>query len=164
MKTFSVVVAIIPLLLTAPGWAQDVDSANDVEQQWQAEEADRDQRQAKLDQLMGTMAIEMQAIQNADNRKDRDALMTEHRHTMREAMDLMHEMGGTRMREMMAEHMSPGAEPETDSDRPQHLHKRMAPARPRGQMSDAHRLSDLESRVDMMQIMMESMMDDHGKN
>lgn len=164
MKILSVVAVFLALVLSSAGWAQETDAADEIDQQLQAEQADRDQRQAKLDQLMGTMAIEMQAIRDSNNRSERDALMTEHRHTMREAMDLMHEMGGTHMREMMAEHMGPGAAPAAETDRPQHLHKRMAPARPREQMSDAQRLSDLENRVDMMQVMMESMMDDHAEN
>lgn len=162
MKTFIVIAAIAAFLLSGKSWAQAPDAANEIDKQWQAEQSDRDQRQARLDQLMSTMATEMQAIRNTGNRKERDALMAEHRRTMREAMDLMHDMGGTHMREMMAEHMGSGTESDTDSNGPRHLHKRMTPARPRAQMSDAQRLADLENRVDMMQIMMESMMDDHG--
>ena len=36
-------------------------------------------------------------------------------------------------------------------------------ARPQSEMSDAQRLSDLEIRLDMMQVMMESFMENYGE-
>lgn len=164
MKTQSVVIAITVLLLSGSGWGQEVDPANEIAAQWTAEQTLRELRQARLDELMSKIAEEMEAIRNTRNREERETLMTTHRETMREAMALMRDMGGTNMREVMAEHMGPGIAPAADSDRSQHLHKRMPLARPRAQMSDAERLADLENRLDMMQIMMESMMDNHAKN
>ena len=68
------------------------------------------------------------------------------------------------MREVMAEHMGPGPAPVDDSGRALHQHKRMSHAQRRSHMSDARRLADLENRVDMMQVMLESMMSDHSEN
>ena len=164
MKTVTVVVAIAALLLTGASGAQETDPANEAAEQWTAEQTLRELRQARLDDLMGTMAAEMQAIRNTSNRDERETLMNTHRKTMREAMDLMRDMGGAHMRDVMAEHMGSGRSLASDSDRPAHQHKRMTPAQPRAQMSDSQRLADLENRVDMMQVMMESMMDDHGEN
>ena len=112
---------------------------------------------------MGTMAEEMAVIRKTKDRKKRLAFMATHRTHMREAMGLMRGMGNERMREVMFKHMGPGMEPETDSDDPWHVYERMAWSPPRAEMSDAQRLTDLESRLDMTQVMMESMMEHYGE-
>lgn len=162
MKNAMVVVGLTTMLLSGSGWAQETDAASDMAQQWQTEQVEREARQARLDELMATMAEEMQTIRSTSNSKERQALMATHRDTMREAIELMQGMGGKHMREVMAEHMGPGMEPATDANRPRHQHRRITMARPREQMSDADRLADLETRLDMMQIMMESMMDEYA--
>lgn len=159
MRTIATAIALIAVMSTGTSWAQESDPANEIAEQWQAEQAERVERQAWLDELMNTMADEMQAIRNAGNRDEREALMATHREHMREAMVLMRSMGGPHLREVMAEHLGDGMDPETDSDVPRHQHKRWVPSRPRNEMSDAQRLTDLENRVDMMQIMIESIVE-----
>lgn len=160
MRTFYPVIAVAVLLLSGTGWAQETDPADDMAEQWTAEQSAREVRQAKLEALMVTMAEEMQTIRSTKNRKERQELMATHRESMREAMGLMRGMGGMHMREVMAKHMGPGKGTSADSNRPRHQHKRAVLARPRAQMSDAQRLADLENRLDMMQVMMESMMEE----
>lgn len=164
MKTVTLIAALATLLLTSSGWAQETDPANDIAEQWSAEQTLRELRQARLDELMSAMAEEMKAIRSSENPDERQMLMATHRETMREAMGLMRDMGGAHMREVMAEHMGPGRAPAADSARASHQHKRKPHAQPRSQMSDSQRLADLENRVDMMQVMLESMMSDHSEN
>lgn len=163
MSNSKVVIGMSLLLLAGSGWAQETNPASEIAQQLQAEQMERAQRQARLDALMETIADEMQAIRNSKNREERDALMVPHRENMREAMALMRDMGGMRMREVMTEHLDPAVNPKSSSDRPAHLHKRPPPVRPRATISDSERLADLENRLDMMQVMMESMMDDQAR-
>lgn len=157
MNNFTAAIGVALLFLVGSGWAQETDPASETAEQWQVEQAAREQRQARLDELMATMADEMQAIRGAKSRSERDVLMASHQTTMREAMALMRDMGGNHMRKVMAEHVDAAAGPDTASDHQAHRHKRSAAARPRAQMSDSERLADLENRLDMMQVMMESM-------
>lgn len=161
MRPSNIVLVLIALMVSGSGWTQEADATNAMAEQWQAEQVERDVRQERLDELMAAMAEEMQTIRSTSNRKERQALMATHRETMREAMQLMQGMGGMHMRAIMAEHVGPGAEPATDANRPRHQHRRITATRPRDQMTDAERLADLETRLDMMQVMMESMMDEY---
>lgn len=163
MNRSPIVVALAAVMLAGPVWAQETDPANEIAAQYAAEKADREARQARLDELMGTMAEEMESLRNAKSRKDREAVMATHREHMREAMGLMRGMGGTRMREVMGDHMGSGMGQKMASGGPKHQHKRASAARPRAEMSDAQRLADLENRLDMMQVMMESLMNDYAK-
>lgn len=159
MRKVIVGIALATMLSTGVGWAQETDPASDISAQWQAEQAARVQRQARLDVLMTTMAEEMQTIRSTSDQTERARLMAAHRKHMRESMQLMREMGGMHMRDVVAEHLGRGTESAASSDSSQHQHKRMPAVRPRAQMSDAERLADLETRLDMMQIMMESIME-----
>jgi hypothetical protein len=164
MNRSPMIVALAALLLTGPVWAQgETDPANEMAAQYAAEQAAREARQVRLDELMGIMAGEMEAIGSAKSRKDREAVMETHRKHMREAMSLMRGMGGKRMREVMAGHMDAGMKKKMTSADPMHQHKRMAASRPRADMSDAQRLTDLENRLDMMQVMMEALMNDYAE-
>tara|TARA_R110002096_G_scaffold170341_1_gene342683 strand:+ start:16278 stop:16772 length:495 start_codon:yes stop_codon:yes gene_type:complete len=164
MKIATFVAALAILLPASISWAQETDPASEIADQWSADQALRELRQARLDELMSTIAEEMQAIRSSENPRERETLMATHRESMREAMGLMRDMGGAHMREVMAEHMGPGPAPVDDSGRALHQHKRMSHAQRRSHMSDARRLADLENRVDMMQVMLESMMGDHQEN
>ena len=162
MQRLPLIVSLVAVLLTGPVWAQETDPANEIAQQYAAERAAREARQARLDELMGTMANEMETLRNAKSRKDRAAVMETHRMHMREAMSLMRGMGGERMREVMGGHMDVGMGQTMGADGPAHQHKRGMGARPRADMSDAQRLADIENRLDMMQVMMESLMNDYA--
>ena len=166
MRQAILVIVTTAGLLSGVARTQDIDPlpANSMptsEDYWEELVADRIERHAKLDELMGTMAAEMAVIRKTKDRKKREAFMAAHLTHMREAMGLMRGMGGERMREVMAEHMDPRMEPGMESDEPWHVYRRMGSAPPRVEMSDAQRLTDLEIRIDMMQVMMESLMEHH---
>jgi len=157
----SVFIILILMLVMGVGWAQETDSTAEANDQLTAEQATHAKDQARLEELMDVMAEEMAAIRRAENRSERDALMPAHMDHMREAMGLARNMGGTRMREVMEAHMSADLESEAKNrTRPVHSHKRMVPPPPRTEMSDARRLSDLEMRVDMLQMVVESILDE----
>ena len=131
MRQAMLMIALTAGLLSGVAWSQDIDplSASSMptsEDYWVALVADRIERQAKLDELMATMAEEMAVIRKTKDRKKRDAFMAAHLTHMREAMGVMRGMGSERMREVMAEHMGPGMEPGTDADDPWHVYKLMA--------------------------------------
>ena len=156
MTRFAVIAIAFAMAGTA--WAE-TDPAAETEAQWAAERAARAERQARLETLMATMTEEMQAIRATSNRAERARLMGAHRDSMHEAMALMRDMGGEHMQAVVAEHLgrAPAArEPSTEA---KHSHRRTPTSRPRAGMSDADRLADLETRLDMMQIMMESMLE-----
>jgi hypothetical protein len=80
---------------------------------------------------------------------------------MYEAMDLMRDLGGAHMRNVMTEHLAPHhAMHHAPGMAGMGSGSHMMMSWPRSHMSDATRLDDLETRVDMMQIMMESMLND----
>ena len=168
MSKSPVVIALTVVLLAGSARAQETDPAKKVQTQWAAEKAERAERQTRLDELMGTLTEEMANIREAKNHTERQALMVKHREHMQEAMSLMRGMGGERMRELMAEHMGSGLKHEMKSEQPQRVRPSwglgmVTTPRPRAEMSDAQRLIDLENRLDMMQVMMESMMVTHTK-
>jgi len=163
MNRSPLIVALAAVLLTGPVLAQETDPANEIAAQYAAEKAAREARQARLDELMGIMAGEMEALRSAKSRKGREAVMETHRKHMREAMSLMQGMGGQRMREVMGGHMDAGGGQPMMAGKAGHQHKQGMAARPRADMSDAQRLSDIENRLDMMQVMMESLMNDYAE-
>lgn len=158
MNKLKLVVVPIAMLLFAGAWAQETDPAHDISRDWAAQQAQRAENQARLDVLMGTMTEEMAAIRTATSRKDRETLMTKHREHMREAMGLMRGMSGKHMREVMAEHTGPGMKQGMDMDSQQHMRKNMDANSKHPGMNNDERISDLEIRMDMMSVMMESMM------
>ena len=137
-------------LLVSSAWAQETDPDRDISDEWAAEQAVRAERQDRLDELMMSMANEMAEIRATTDRTKRESLMAAHRENMREAMGLMRSMGGIHMREVMAEHTGPGM---------QHAHKGMHASQTHPEMSGEQRITDLENRMDMMHVMMESMME-----
>ncbi len=164
MKTLYVTMATIALMLTGQVMAQETDPAHLIAEQWRAEQVASEARQIRLEELMSTMAQEMEAIRSADDSDQRQALMVAHRDNMQEAIWLMRELGGLHMREVMAQHLGPttgsGGESDASSLHPQHSR----PMRPRDQMSDSQRLADVENRMDMTQIMIESIVGEQSKH
>jgi len=131
---------LIAVFLTSASWAQETDPSHDISKQWAAEQTRRVENQARLNELIGTMTEEMATIRATTNREERGALMTAHREHMREALGLMRSLGGTHLHEVVSEHAGPGME-----------------------VGDAQRLDDLENRLDMMLVMMESVIE-NGTN
>jgi hypothetical protein len=174
MRQLLLVIALATGMLSGAVWAQDNDllqpieidllqlSESDLlqpsEEYWVELVAERLERQARLDALMGTMTAEMAAVRQTKDRREREALMTTHREHMREAMGLMRGFGGERMREVMSQHAGSTTEHGVNADRPHDRLKRRGSSRPRSEVSDAERLTDLESRLDMMQIIIESLL------
>lgn len=156
-------VVVATALVAGRAWAQEPSAGqNSTEDELAAEQLEDVEWQARLDELMEIMFEEMTVIRDTEERDDREALMAEHREHMREAMSLMHGMGGDRMRELMSSHMDAELTPAEPASRPAHLHRRARPAQPRAGISIAQRLTDLENRMDMMQIMMESLLDEYA--
>jgi uncharacterized protein YicC (UPF0701 family) len=144
-------------MVSGTAWVQETDPAKEIADYWRAEQAQRESRQARLDTLMSTMAEEMEAIRHTSDQGERQALMVTHRENMLEAMQLMRNMGGAHLQEVVAGHL--GSDVGSDS---KHTHG--MPARAREHMSDSARLGDLENRVDMMQIMIESIVGEQAKH
>mgnify|MGYP001557422360 FL=1 len=163
MNKLHLVAVSIAMLLVAGAWAQETDPSADITRDWAEQEAQRAENQARMDELMGTMNAEMVAIRASTNRKDRQALMTEHRAHMLEAMSLMRGMNGMHMRKAMAGHAGSGMKHAMGMNNKQHMSKDMAAPTQHSGMKTEDRIRDLEIRIDMMSIMMESMMQD-GSN
>lgn len=155
MRTLIIVVTTATMLMAGSLWSQETDPARQIADQWQAEQALRAEREQRLNELMSIMAEEMDAIHEAGDSSQRQPLMARHRVHMHEAMDLMRDLGGTHMREVTAQHIGPHHGSMHGSAGG---HQRMMSSIPRKDISDASRLADLETRVDMMQIMLESML------
>ncbi len=69
-------------------------------------------------------------------------------------------MGGERMRNIVSAHTGASG----NSDRSGDSQKSIPSSRPRTEMSDAQRLSDIEIRLDMMQVIMESLMESDAES
>ncbi len=161
MRTLIVVSTAAAMLLSGAIWSQETDPARELTEQWQAEQAQRAEREQRLNELMTVMAQEMEALHETDDRDKHRQLMTTHRNHMYEAMDLMRDLGGAHMRDVMTEHLAPHhATHHASGMAGKGSGGHMMMSRPRADMSDAIRLSDLEMRVDMMQLMMESMLNE----
>ncbi len=158
MKTLIIAVTTITMLMAGSVWSQETDPARQIAEQWQAEQTLRAEREQRLNELMSTMAEEMEAIHEAREGNQRMQLMSKHRVHMYEAMDLMRDLGGTHMREVTAQHLGPHHNDRHGAHGTAGGHPKMMSSIPRENISDAYRLRDLETRVDMMQIMMESML------
>lgn len=154
MRTLIVIVTATTLLAAGSLWSQETDPARQIAEAWQAEQDQRAEREQRLNELMTIMTGEMEAIHQANDRGERQQLLAEHREHMHEAMDLMRDLGGTHMREVTRQHLAPHSAMHHSSG----MAGTMMPSRPREDLSDATRLNDLETRVDMMQIMLESML------
>lgn len=158
MRTLIVVITTATLLMSGALWSQETDPAKQIAEQWRAEKVLRAEREARLNELMSIMAEEMEAIHEADDSGRRQQLMAKHRTHMYEAMDLMRDLGGTHMREVTSQHLGPKHGAASGSHMAKGGHQSMMSSIPREQISDASRLGDLETRVDMMQIMLESIL------
>jgi len=157
MKMSTIIFAVIALVVSGSTWAQETDPATQIADYWQAEQVQREVRQTRLDELMLTMAREMEAIRNTSDQQKRQTLMATHRENMLEAMQLMRNMGGAHLQDVVANHLGSGAGAGGE-------HEHAMPARARTHMSDSIRLADLENRIDMMQIMIESIVVEQAKN
>ncbi len=158
MRILIIVVTTATMLMAGSLWSQETDYAHQIGEQWQAEQALRVEREQRLSELMSTMAEEMDAIHKAGESSQKQELMTKHRVHMFEAMDLMRDLGGTHLRAVTMQHLGPSHGAGHEVQDAAGSHGSMMSSVPREQTSDASRLGDLETRVDMMQIMLESML------
>ncbi len=156
MKTAITAFAAVVLLISGNGWAaQETDPVQDIAQYWEQEQAQRAERQARLQELMSTLAEEMEAIRGTTDKSKSQALLATHRANMHEAMGLMIDMGGPHLRDVLAEHIGAGAGAGGK-------HQHAMPMQAREHMSDSVRLSDIENRLDMLQIIIESILADQS--
>ena len=158
MRTLIIVVTTTTLLMAGSLWSQETDPVSQIAEQWQAEQALRAEREQRLNELMSTMAQEMDAIHKAGDSSQKRQLMAEHRAHMVEAMDLMRDLGGAHLRDIASQHLGPHHGAKGGANKTAGGHQSMMSSIPREQISDAARLGDLETRVDMMQIMLESIL------
>ena len=159
MRTLITILTATAVLAAGSLWAQETDPAQQLSEAWQAEQAQRAEQQERLNELMSVMAQEMEALHETGDPDKHRQLMATHRNHMFEAMDMMRDLGGTHMRDVMNEHLAPHHGMHHGSGMAGMAGGgHMMMGRPRAHMSDATRLSDLETRVDMMQMMMESML------
>lgn len=165
MRTFIAIFTASALLAAGTLWSQESDLSAQIADELQTEQAQRADREQRLNQLMAVMAREMEALHQTEDREQHRQLMATHRNHMFEAMDLMRDLGGAHMRDVMTEHLAPHHAMHHESGMAGMTGGgHMMTSRPRAHMSDARRLSDLETRVDMMQIMMESMLTEQADN
>jgi len=165
MRKKMLVIVLTAGLLSGVAGAQEIEpfSTNVMptnEDYWANLVAERIERQTRLDELMRTMAEEMATVRKTGDAEIRQAMMTTHREHMRQAISLMRDMGSRRMRSLASGHTGAGG----DADTSGYMQERMPPSHPRTEMSDAQRLSDLEIRLDMIQVLMESLMEIYGGN
>ena len=165
MRTFIAIFTASALLAAATLWSQESDPSGQIANELQTEQAQRADREQRLNEMMSVMAGEMEALHQTEDRVKHRQMMATHRNHIFEAMDLMRDLGGAHMCDVMTEHLAPHhathhASGPTGMTGGGH----MMASRPRAHMSDATRLSDLETRVDMMQIMMESMLTEQADN
>lgn len=163
MRTLIVVITAATMLMSGAIWSQETDPARQIAEQWQAERALRAEREARLNELMSIMAEEMEAIRDTEGQSQKQQLMAKHRAHMHEAMGLMRDLGGAHMREVTAQHLGPHHGAMGGAHKASGGHQSMMSSIPREQISDASRLGDLETRVDMMQIMLESMLTEQAE-
>jgi hypothetical protein len=125
--------------------AQETDPARQIAEHWQTQEALRTEREERLNELMPIMAEEMEAIDKA------------------RAMDLMRDLGGAHLGDVMAQHLGSHHDVKHGMQKAAGDAQQISSSIPREHISDAARLGDLETRVDMMQIMLESMLSEQAK-
>ena len=154
MRTLITMITATAVLAAGSLWAQETDPARQIAEAWQAEQQMRVAHEERLNELMSLMATEMEAIHQASDRSERQQLLAKHRDHMYEAMDLMRDLGGSHMRDVTNQHLGPHSTMHQSSG----MAGSMMQSLPRQHMSDSTRLNDLETRVDMMQIMLESML------
>jgi hypothetical protein len=163
MRVLIIAVTIITMAIAGNLLAQETDPARQIAEHWQTQQALRTEREERLNELMSIMAKEMEAIDKASNSGQRQQLMVNHRIHMHESMDLMRDLGGVHLREVMTQHLGSHHDVKHGMQKALGDARQTSPSIPREQISDAARLSDLETRVDMMQIMLESMLSEQAK-
>ena len=163
MRVLIIAVTIITMVMAGNLLAQETDPARQIAEHWQTQQALRTEREERLNELMSIMAEEMEAIDKASNSEQRQQLMASHRIHMHESMDLMRDLGGAHLREVMTQHLGSHHDAKYGMHKAPGDARQTSPSIPREQISDAARLSDLETRVDMMQIMLESMLSEQAK-
>jgi hypothetical protein len=129
MRTLIIIFAATAVLAAGSILAQESDPGQQLSNASQAEQDQRAERQERLNELMSVMAQEMQALHETGDPEKHRQLMATHRNHMFEAMDLMRDMGGMHMRNVMNEHIAPhhgmhhGRQRSHDDDPPENAHE-----------------------------------------
>ena len=165
MRQTMLMIALTAGLLSGVAWAQDIEPLQTSPMPtsvdyWAQMLADRLERQVRFDEMMVAMVEEMTTIRKTIDRDKRQAMMTTHREHMRAAIELLRSTGSERMRDVVSVHTGASG----DSDRSGDRQIRMPSSRPHTEMIDAQRLSDIEIRLDMMQVMMELLMESDAES
>ena len=155
MKTlYLTTVMLVASGISGQSLAQERDLAAEATQEWAEQEALLQERENRLKALVVKMDAEMRQIQGTRDAAERTRLLEKHQLTMQEALEVSRALGGDTMLEVVAAHLDAAGTPSTERTRPIHLHKRigMAPRTPEG---NATRLELVETRLDMLQIIVE---------
>jgi uncharacterized protein YicC (UPF0701 family) len=114
--------------------------------------------EARLEIAMAGLAEEMAVIRATRDPDERQRLMDTHLNNMRETLILMRGMGGEAMQMLMAEHLAASEQEAPKGKRPIHVHKwpTEISASTSGGLPP---LADLELRLDMMQVVLESLVE-----
>ena len=163
MRVLIIAVTFIMMAMAGNLLAQETDPARQIAEHWQTQQALRTEREERLNELMSIMAEEMEAIDKASNSAQRQQLMANHRIHIHEAMDLMRDLGGAHLGDVMAQHLGSHHDVKHGMQKAAGDAQQISSSIPREHISDAARLGDLETRVDMMQIMLESMLSEQAK-
>ena len=163
MRVLIIVVTTVTMVMAGNLLAQETDPARQIAEHWQTQQALRTEREERLNELMSIMAKEMEAIDKAGNSSQRHQLMADHRIHMHEAIDVMRDLGGVHLQDVMAQHLGSHHDVRHGMQKAPGDARQISPSIPREHISDAARLSDLETRLDMMQIMLESMLSEQAK-
>jgi hypothetical protein len=155
MKTlFLTTVMLVASGISSQALAQERDLAAEATQKRAQQEALLQESENRLKALVVKMDAEMRQIQRTKDSAERARLLEAHRSTMQETLDVSRELGGDTMKEVVAAHLDAAGAPSAERQRPVHVHKRigMAPRTPEG---NASRLDRVETRLDMLQIIVE---------
>ena len=134
--------------------AQERDVAAEATPEWAEQEALLQESENRLKALVVKMDAEMRQIRRTKDSAERARLLEAHRSTMQETLEVSRKLGGDTMKEVAAAHLDAAGAPSAERQRPIHVHKRigMAPRTPEG---NASRLDRVETRLDMLQIIVE---------
>ena len=155
MKTLLLTtVMLVASGISGQALAEGQDLDDQATRQWIERQRLLEESEERLKALVVKMDAETRQIQRTKGAAERARLLEKHRLTMQETLEVSRALGGDTMQEVVAAHLDAAGTPSTERTRPIHLHKRigMAPRTPEG---NATRLELVETRLDMLQIIVE---------
>ncbi len=150
------------LIATGAAWAGEIDPVRVIEEEWRAERVAAEQRRTRIDELESVLSSQMDAIRRATSDDERRTLLAEHRLSLQEALQLMRATHNAPWEDISAEHLGPARVSNVGAGHATH-HPGNVKSGEYDESADDVRLADLENRIDMMQIMIESMVQSQAR-